>query len=339
MNCFNEFVFAAPRRLAMPIAVYPGLTLTEARVCDVVSDPQAQVEAQIALHERYQTPVVISAMDLSAEAEAFGCTLHLSETEIPSVTGRLVTTMEQARQLTVPQPGDKRTAVHLEAVRRLLALPAKPFVLGGCIGPFTLAARLAGVSEALEMTVTEPALIHQLLEKSSTFLIEYIRAFRSAGAAGVIMAEPAAGLLSPRSMSEFSSAYIKNIHAGKPDESFAIILHNCAAKLVHLPAILETGLKTFHFGSPMDLPAALEKVPAAVILCGNLDPTAVFCQLLPDEVLARTAALLATTAGHPHFVLSSGCDLPPNTPMASLDAFYAAAGAAFAIKDCLTVTG
>jgi uroporphyrinogen decarboxylase len=323
-NCFNNLVLASPRRIAMPIAVYPGLALTWARVCDVVSDPEAQVAAQVALHERYQTPLVLSAMDLSAEAEAFGCSLYRSENEIPSVTGRLVTTQEQARQLAVPQPGDKRTAVHLEAVRRLRTLPDQPLVLAGCIGPFSLAARLVGVSEAMELTVTDPDLIHAVLDKSVAFLIEYIRAFRAAGADGIIMAEPAAGLLSPRSMTVNSTTHIKTIAAALSDEHFAFILHNCAAKLLHLPAILETGLKSFHFGAPMDLAAALGKVPSDVVLCGNLDPSAVFCQSTSEEVQARTSSLLAATARQRNFVLSSGCDIPPNAPLANLDAFYAA---------------
>ena len=323
-NCFNRLVLAAPRRLAMPIAVYPGLALTKARVCNVVTNPQAQFEAQAVLHERYQTPVVLSAMDLSAEAEAFGCALYLSENEIPSVTGRLVTTLEQAQKLAVPQPGDKRTAVYLEAVRRLRALPDKPLVLAGCIGPFSLAARLVGVSEAMELTVTDPDLMQAVLDKCVTFLAGYIRAFRAAGADGVIMAEPAAGLLSPRSMTVFSSPHVKSIASAAGDENFAIILHNCGAKLVHLPALLETGLKSFHFGQPMDIVAALEKVPSDVVLCGNLDPFAVFCQSSPDEVGARAAALLDATAARRNFVLSSGCDVPASAPLANLDAFHAA---------------
>jgi uroporphyrinogen decarboxylase len=324
MNCFNQFVLHSPRRVAMPIAVHPGLALTKARVCDVVSDPQAQVEAQVVLHQRYQTPFVLSAMDLSAEAEAFGCAIHLSETEIPTVTGKLVTTLEQAQRLAVPKPGDKRTAVHLEAVRRLRKLPDRPLVFGGCIGPFSLAARLVGVSEAMELTVTDPELMHTAVEKSAAFLTEYIKAFRSAGADGILMAEPAAGLLSPRGMAAYSSAYIKQIGAAVADGHFTLILHNCAAKVLHLPAILETGLKTFHFGAPMDLVQALGKVPSDVVLCGNLDPAGVFCQLSPEEVTARAASLLTATAGHRNYVLSSGCDVPPNAPLANLDAFYAA---------------
>jgi len=324
VNCFNRFVLASPQRLAMPIAVYPGLALTGTKVRDVVTNPQAQFDAQVALHQRHHTPFVLSAMDLSAEAEAFGCTIQFSDTEIPAVTGRLVTSLEQAQKISVPQPGDHRTAVYLETVRRLRRLPEKPLVFGGCIGPFSLAARLVGVSEAMEMTVTEPDLIHTLLEKCATFLTAYLRAFRQAGADGVIMAEPAAGLLSPASLMRLSSAYVKTIGAATADGHFSLILHNCAAKLVHLPAVLESGLHTLHFGAPMDLVTALNRVPPDVVLCGNLDPSGVFVQSSPAEITTRALGLLKATAGHRNFVLSSGCDVPPTAPLGSLDALYTA---------------
>lgn len=323
-NCFNRLVLASPRRLALPIATYPGLSLTGATVRQAVNDPQVQFDAVAALHARYQAPVVLSAMDLSAEAEAFGCTLHAPENEIPCVTGRLVTSLEQAAKLPVPQPGDRRTAVYLETVRRLKKLPSRPLVLGGCIGPFSLAARLVGVSEALELTLSEPELIEAVLEKSTAFLAGYARAFKEAGADGLIMAEPAAGLLSPRMMQTHSSRHIQRIAAAVCDGEFALVLHNCAAKLLHLPALLETGLSSFHFGAPMDLPAALAKVSPEVVLCGNLDPAGVFCRLLPTEVGARASDLLSRTAAHRNYVLSSGCDVPVAAPLANLDAFYGA---------------
>jgi uroporphyrinogen decarboxylase len=199
-------------------------------------------------------------------------------------------------------------------------------VLGGCIGPFSLAARLVGVSEALELTLSEPDFMDVLLEKSSRFLTAYIASFKAAGAAGVIMAEPAAGLLSPRAMAGFSSAYIRRIGAAVCDESFTLILHNCAAKLVHLPAVLETGLNVFHFGAPMDIMAALDKVPPEVVLCGNLDPAGVFVQSPPAEIESRARSLLVAVGARKNFVLSSGCDLPPNVSLANLDAFYRALG-------------
>jgi uroporphyrinogen decarboxylase len=323
-SIFSQQALESARRLALPISMYPGLALTGAKVSDIVTNPRAQLDAQLALQERYQSRFVLSAMDLSAEAEAFGCAIASSETEVPTVTGRLVTTHEQANSLAVPQPGDKRTTVYLDAVRLLQQLPGKPFVFAGCIGPFSLAARLVGVSEAMELTLAEPELMHTLLEKSTTFLLNYIQAFREAGANGLIMAEPAAGLLSPRLLSTFSSAYIKQIATELAAPSFSLVLHNCAAKLLHLPAILATGLDTFHFGAPMNIPEALSIVPADVVLCGNLDPSAVFCHGTPEQLTQKTAALLAATKAYPNFVISSGCDVPPGTPLANLDAFYCA---------------
>jgi len=323
-NCLTRLVAAAQARLAVPIAVYPGISLTGATVRDVVTDPAAQTAAQLALHERYRTPAVLTAMDLSAEAEAFGCEIRLSETEVPTVTGRLVTSLEQAKSLHVPQPGDRRTAVYLETARRLRQLPGRPLVLGGCIGPFSLAARLVGVSEAMELTLTEPETVHALLEKTTAFLTAYAEAFRAAGADGLIMAEPAAGLLSPPSVAAFSSAYIRHIVQALEDGHFALVLHNCGARLVQLPAVLEAGTSVVHFGAPMDLAAALVRVDPAIVLCGNLDPTATFVRSSPEEVRVRVVQLLDAVQPHRNFVLSSGCDLPPDASLANLDEFYAA---------------
>lgn len=314
-------------RLVLPISTYPGLALTGRKVRDIVTDPRAQFESQAALHQRYGLRVVLSAMDLSAEAEAFGCDIVLTDHEIPSVVGRRVTTLEQVQELPVPQPGDGRTGVYLETVRQLKRLAGAPVVLGGCIGPFSLAARLVGVSEALELTLSDPELVEAALEKSTEFLRAYAAAFKAAGADGLIMAEPAAGLLSPRGMSRFSSPFVRQIAAAVAHpgmDGFAFVLHNCAAKLAHLPALLETGLNTFHFGSPMNLPEALTKVGAEVVLCGNLDPTAVFCQGSPETVVRKRNELLASTEGFQNLVVSSGCDLPPGTPLAALDALYQA---------------
>ena len=69
---FHQLVLASQQRQAMPIATYPGMALTGATVRKVVGEPAAQVEIQAALQRRYPTGIVLSAMDLSTEAEAFG---------------------------------------------------------------------------------------------------------------------------------------------------------------------------------------------------------------------------------------------------------------------------
>jgi uroporphyrinogen decarboxylase len=320
----NEFVLTSHRRLAVPIGVYAGLEMTGATVKDAVTKPEAQAAAVRALHERFRTPMMLTAMDLSAEAEAFGCAISVSDEEIPTVVGRAVSNADEIRGLPDPRPGDARTWVHLESARILASKAGRTPVIGGLIGPFSLAGRIFGVGEALELTVIEPETIVPLLEKVTRFLIEYAKAFRDTGASGILMAEPAAGLLSPGGLAEFSSVYVRKIVHEVRSDSFTVILHNCGARLVHLPAVLKAGTTFYHFGAPMDIPAVLAQVDKGIVMAGNLDPSSVFRYGTVDEVRTKTRQLLTDTADYPNYVISSGCDLPPGTPVANLEAFYEA---------------
>jgi uroporphyrinogen decarboxylase len=194
--------------------------------------------------------------------------------------------------------------------------------LGGVIGPFSLAGRLFGVSEALELSLTEPEILEKLLKLATRFLLSYVKAFRDQGAAGVIMAEPAAGLLSPRGLGRFSSPFIRQIAEETQNDHFSLVLHNCGAKIAHLPIILEAGAEMYHFGAPMDIDKALAQVSKDVILAGNLDPTSVFHSSTPDEVAEHTQSLINRTASFKNFIISSGCDIPPATPLKNLETFY-----------------
>jgi uroporphyrinogen decarboxylase len=310
--------------LPVPIAVYPGIGLTGASVKQVVTNPQAQYEAVAALQEHFQMPVVLSAMDLSAEAEAFGSEIRLTDDEIPTVIGRRVTSVDEFAHLDVPQPGAARTQVHLEAAQLMTRLPGHPVVLGGMIGPFSLAARLYGMSETLELSVNDPDALHTLLERTTQFQIAYGQAFKQASVSGIVMAEPAAGLLSPRALGRFSSAYVRQIVQALRDDHFDVVLHNCAARAMHLKYVLESDATLLHFGEPMDISAALAQVPENVVIMGNLDPSRVFVSSTPDQVQAETQKLLALAGGRRNFVPSSGCDLPPDTSLQNLEAFFGA---------------
>ncbi len=292
-----------------------------------VTDGSIQAEAVLAMHERFNSDFLLTAMDLSAEAESFGCSVRLSDDDIPTILGRHVTSRTEIEALPIPQPGDCRTAVHLNAARELAEADTGKPVLAGMIGPFSLAGRIFGVSEALEASVTEPELIGALLEKVTLYLIDYALAFRQAGAQGIVMAEPTAGLLSPRGMDKVATPYIRQVVDAVQTEDFTVVYHNCGARLVHLSRILASGVAVCHFGIPMDLPAALDQLSERedtrdVILSGNLDPTSLFFQGTPDSVIAQTEALLKATADHRNFVIGSGCDLPPGTPAQNLEAFY-----------------
>jgi uroporphyrinogen decarboxylase len=70
-------------------------------------------------------------------------------------------------------------------------------------------------------------MVETVLEKVTLFLIEYAKAFKEAGANGIMMAEPAAGLLSPSLIEEFSNPYVQRIREAVEDDNFLFVYHNC----------------------------------------------------------------------------------------------------------------
>ncbi len=308
----------------MPIAVYPGAALIGRSVSDVACQASAQAAASEALRAQLGLRFALSAMDLSVEAEAFGAQVRFADDEIPTVIGRRVTDAESVSTLPVPSLGATRTEMALEVVRLLKSQGAAPLLLAGCIGPFSLAGRLFGVSDALELTLLEPEVAHALIDKTTAYLAAFVRALRDAGADAVVMAEPTAGLLSPAGVTEFSSPYVRRIRQSVEEHGFSIILHNCGARIAHLAAILESGARVLHFGAPMDLAAARAQTPSDVVLCGNLDPAAVFLGLNPAGVATATRALVSSLEGQQGVVFSSGCDIPPTTPIENLAGFVGA---------------
>ena len=59
---------------------------------------------------------------------------------------------------------------------------------------------------------------------------------------------------------------------------------------------------------------ALELAGPHMALRGNIDPVSVLLDGTPELVEQRVEELLTRVAGRGRLLLSSGCDVPPNTP-------------------------
>lgn len=319
-----EHLQAPQERKAMPIMTYPGLHIVKKSVRDVTTDSRDQFLCIDALAKKYPAAATVTIMDLSVEAEAFGSEIRYSDNEVPSVKGKLVSDIADAHRLKVPRVGEGRTPVYLDVARMASESITDRPILAGHIGPFSLAGRLMDMVDIMIALRRDPETVHTVLEKCAAFLIEYSRAFKECGANGVIIAEPAAGLISPAMCSEFSSQYVKRIVNAVQDESFAVILHNCGNTVKLVEPMAATGAIGLHFGNAVKMTDILPQVPADRIAFGNIDPVGFFLNGTPEEMKKKVAELLAEMRPYRNFVLSSGCDIPPDVPLQNVDAFYQA---------------
>lgn len=311
---------------AMPVLSFPCISLLGINVRELISNSELQAKGMKLVADRTDAAASVSFMDLSVEAECFGATVVVSDDEVPTVRGRIINDMDDAEALEIPAIGSGRTQIYIDAIEKVSKEITDRPVLAGMIGPYSLAARLFDVSEIMVDCYSEPDMVHTVLEKSTTFLIEYAKAYKAAGANGIVMAEPVAGLLSPSMEKEFSSPYVKKIVDAVQDDNFLVIYHNCGNNVPKmLESILTTGCAAYHFGNAVDMERdIIANVPSDIIVMGNIDPAGVLRMGDPEKVREATLSLMDRCCKYENFVLSSGCDMPPMTPWENIDAFFEA---------------
>ena len=325
MKAWLSDMLNAETKKAMPVLSFPGASLLGIDVKELIFSADNQANAMAAVAKRVDSAASVSLMDLSVEAECFGAPIHISEDEVPTVTGCVVSTPEEADALQIPAVGAGRTEIYIDAIRKAAKLIEDRPVFAGVIGPFSLTGRLVDVTEAMIYCYEEPEMMHTVLEKATAFLIEYIKAYKEAGANGVVMAEPLAGLLSPDLAEEFSSQYVKKINEAVQSDDFLVIYHNSGnTTILTIDSILGTGSDAYHFGNAIDMAEMMKHMPADKIAMGNVDPAGVLRNGTPETVKKATKDIMGACCGYKNFVISSGCDIPPATPWENIDAFFEA---------------
>lgn len=325
MQKWKENLISAPIKKASPILTFPYVQLMGITVNELISDSALQAEVMIKISRRTDSLLSLSMMDLSVEAEAFGSQIKKSDSEVPTVIGRILESAEDADKLKVPDTAKGRTKLYIEAVKTAVREITDRPVLAGVIGPFSLAGRLMDMSEIMINCIEDPDYVNKTLEKTSEFIINYINEFKKAGANGVVMAEPAAGLLSPNLADEFSSAFIKRIVKQVKDENFLFFYHNCGPYTpLMLNSIARIGADAYHFGDAVKMKQILEGMPADVPVLGNISPASQFLKGTPQSIYTAATELLKECSVHKNYIISSGCDIPPMSPWANIDSFFRA---------------
>lgn len=323
MKAWRQKLLSERKRAAMPIMTHPGIERIGKTVLEAVTNGEVHFRAIEAVNEVYPVLAATMIMDLTVEAEAFGCPVSFSENEVPAIANKLVSDIASVQQLAVPDLQAGRIPEYLKAARLAAGQMTRP-VFGGCIGPFSLAGRLFDLTDIMTAAFLEPETITLLLEKCTRFLALYLEGLKNTGINGIIMAEPAAGLLDEAMCQHLSSVYVKQLVEAFQDDHFLFILHNCGNTGQVTQAMVETGALGIHVGNRADMKTILKEVPSDVLVSGNLDPVGAFKMADPAGMKHLTSALLHETAMFPNFVLSSGCDTPPGVKEDNILAFFEA---------------
>ena len=309
--------------IAFPLMTYPGLPLIGKNIAEMVTSREVQFRCIEALAKRYPLmPATPMSMDLSLEAEAFGSKVIFADHSVPTISERIIHTYQDIETLTIPEPNTPRLKEFIKAAQLTVDANFGKPVFTGCIGPYSLAGRLMDITEIMTGILMYPEEIHLLLQKTTQFIINYLNELKKTGVNGVVMAEPASGLLAAEECDEFSSKYITRIVDEVQTDHFMVMLHNCGNTETLVDSMVSTGAQAFHFGNAVDMQNILPQIPKDRLAFGNIDPANIIKTGTPDSIKAEIIRLREKTKAFSHFILSSGCDIPPGTPLENIDAFF-----------------
>lgn len=322
MKWVDEMI-AAPTKKAMPLLSFPAVQKMNTTVKEMLLSSDLQAKGMKLVADEVDSCAAVSFMDLSVEAECFGSQIQFEDDEVPVVTNCIVSSEEEADALQIPAVGSGRTGICLEAVKKATTLITDRPVFAGVIGPFSLAGRLLDVTEAMIYCYDEPDMVHTVLEKVTSFLIDYCNAFKASGANGVVIAEPLAGLLSPTLAEEFSAEYMRKLVKAVQEPEFIVIYHNCGDTAIKtIDTIISNGCRVFHFGNAINMEEIMPHIPSDMLAMGNVDPAGEFRNGTPESICKVTLDIMEKCCKYPNFVISSGCDIPPMSDWNNIHSFF-----------------
>lgn len=193
-------------------------------------------------------------------------------------------------------------------------------VLGG---NFTIAGNICAVEKLCRWMLKSPDAVHRILRLATDHIIAVVGRWVDAfGAEKVIPQfwEPLAAnlIVSPRQFEQFVLPYL--VETGEKILAMGVrhILHHiCSDHNANLPfwakvPMGEPGLCSF--GEEIDIDRAIEILGAKAVIIGNIDPSLLLTGR-PEQIYERCRINIEKGKKAPQgFMLSSGCEVSPETP-------------------------
>lgn len=311
-----------PSRIpVVPLVGIHSAKLARISVSDALRDGEKMAKAELFALNRYGYDGIFPFMDLTVEAEAMGCEIYEREGEIPAVAKPIVKEPENIEKLEVPDPQrDGRFPVFLKAVEEMSEKVGRDVTVCAYItGPFTLASHLMGIKQVFINCIRSPETLNELLKVATSVSMRYGKDLVDVGAHVVMILEPVAALISPAHFRQFVTSYISKIADNIRRNKAFSILHICGKNSALLEEMAKTGVNGINIDALVDIGFAEEKVGNKVCIMGNVNPIQVMLNGSPEDIKKASEECIEKAGGR-GFILSSGCEIPKDTPPENVEA-------------------
>lgn len=321
--------FETPDRVPVIAQVFGhAATLAGVALGDYLQDGELLARCQMKALERYDYDAVFALMDVNVETEALGSVLTYRTDGYPSVSNFAISGGTLLDKLEIPDPHKAgRMPELLKAASQLRRQVGDDVLVVGCVvGPMTLATQLLGMETALYLAADEPEQFTRLLDFAAEVIIRFGTAQLEAGVHLPVVFDPSSTpeVIPPQFYRELVVPHLTRVFRAFKQAGSAINwLHTAGLAIPIYPFYPQTNVEIANMDFCVDPQEAMEVLPR-ICLDGNIKPWS-FVEATPKEIAAESSQLLEQFADRGGFILSSGCEIPPEAKPENIEAMVSAA--------------
>ncbi len=315
----------------VPLIMNHAARVAGVPVRQYVEDPTVMAAAHIAAYRRYRHDLIGIFADTCILSEVLGSKLKYFDDDVPRLDVPLVG--DPADMARLPSTIDVRSAgrlpVYLEAARQCVAEIGDEVLISCCYpAPFSTAAGLRGTDQLARDLYKNPAMVHQLLERSLKVACDFADAVVEVGAIPVIVDPVASGsVISRKAFETFVLPTLSRLMAHIKSLGMPAVLHICGRSETIIEAMADSGATVLSV-DVIDLSRARQLVGSRVCLMGNVRASETLLCGSAGDVRAEARACVKACGDSPGgFILATGCEVPIEAPPQNVEALMAAARA------------
>lgn len=295
------------------------------KMSEYMSDPEKMAKAIITAAETYQWDGVGITTDIGNESMAIGSRYIRPEEETSKLVKYFLDNLEDYEKVVVSNPWDREPTKTILRASEIVKheIGDRIYITSWCNAPLNVASQLIPMEELLIAMLTDPDVLHELLERCLQYTMNYVRYLSRTGVDAIIFGHAMASntVISPQCYCEFALPYETRLVEAIHKNGVKAMTHICGNIEGIIEEINKNGSDFIDFDHLCDVSKLKEKTQK--VLRGNIDPT-YLANSTPQEVYARTGQIVQEGKKGGRFILGSGCEITATTPPENLKAFVKA---------------
>ncbi len=284
---------------------------------EVLKDSDKLYAALLEVNEKYMPDGQPVCFDLQLEAEILGCDLKWASNVPPSVISHPLQMIEEIPKRKIAR-SDGRIPIVIEACRRLKKeVGAYTALYGLYCGPFTLALHLRGSKLFMDM-IMNPQYVTELMWYCTDIAKQMATIYIDEGCDVIAPVDPLISQISPKHFEEFCAkpyrAIFDDIRSSNRFSAFFV----CGNAIKNIEVMCQTGPDSISVDENLDLVVAKEITDRYnVVIGGNIPLTTIMLYGNQQDNMKYVVDMIERIDTHHNYILSPGCDMPYNVPIAN----------------------